>query len=102
MKIPVLLGWSIVSGAGVDLQWRQTAGGTQLHLDPPPTSVTNQVGGLVADHILVTKLDRDLLGNIGKFARVFDAEKPAPRDVRQLGKQIRPSCFLGSSSARRQ
>src|SRR5579859_3166310 len=80
-----LLGWRIISRSGVNLQGRQAPGRIQLHLDAPPTAVTNEVGRLVTDNVLVAQLNGNFLRDVGQLIGVLDAEHPAAGNLGKFG-----------------
>src|SRR5574337_1151992 len=88
-----LLSGSIVSGSGINLERRQALGRIQFDLDPPPATVADQVRRSVPNHVLVSQFDGNLLSDVRQFVGIFDAEHPAPRDLRQLGEQTGSSRF---------
>src|SRR5665213_295368 len=86
----------IVPLAEMDSQLRQSRRRLQFHLELAPVAVVSQVGGRVADHVLVAQLRGDAGRNVPKVVEIVrHIEQPPPGHLADLVQQGRPAHLFG-------
>src|SRR6185437_8529508 len=77
MKI-ALLQWRIVSAASIDRQWRQSRRRADLYPHFTPLAISLQVGGPVADHVLIPQFVGYFFRDVAQLVDIVHAKHSAP------------------------
>jgi hypothetical protein len=79
-----LLSRRIVAETEKRLEGRQSPRLYEFYVHVPILSVPGLILGAVIQHVLVSKLDTDLSGDVGKLVQIFDVVSAAASGVRLL------------------